>query len=152
MSTNEFIRRLERDLGQTTDRAMTPRELPTLPGTAADACLLPSFESERDFFVRYGSHYSSGGSQATIEALQGMLADGAKMLDSFETFARDHVGDEVLDVAEATLRAFGRLEQALKPLFAGLPMATYGLVRAACIRARARVGDILDQKTLANEL
>lgn len=81
-----------------------------------------------------------------------MLREGARLLDGFETFALNTVGQDGLDAAQATLRAIGRIEQTLEPLFAGLSMATYELTRAACIRARARVGDILDQKAMADEL
>ena len=152
MSTNEFIRQLERDLGRRTEGALTPREFPTLPGTAAKACLLPSFKSETDFNLRYGGPSLRGEDQRNLESLAGVLAGGGEMLDSFETFARDHVGQDVLDAAEAMLRAIGRIEQRLEPLFAGLSMATFGLTKSACIGARARIGDILDDKALAGEL
>lgn len=66
MCTNEFIRQLEHELWRRNDAARTTRQFPTLPGTAANACLLPACNSQTDFDLRYGGPSLSEKTNATL--------------------------------------------------------------------------------------
>ena len=148
MQTNEFIRKVNRELGIESTQA--PREFVTLPGTLPEACLLPDFKHFMDYYSRYGTRTVSD--RDNLEMLTRTMAEGARLVDEFQEFADKHVGQDVIDAAEVTLRNLSRVEQSTIPLFAGLEMSVYGAARSACIAARALVGTILDQKALAGEL
>lgn len=150
MTTNQFIRRLEQDLGQRIEPLTTPRQFHDLPGTTAKDCLLPSFTAEYEYHLRYGSHFLED--EANLRALEEGLLQAEQVIQMFHEFARDNVGQDVLDAARVTLRRLWRIEQKMEPLFAGLSMSTFGRVKSMCIAARANVGDILDQKAMAGEL
>lgn len=150
MPTNDFIHKVDRELGIAKDSTRQSREFLTLPGTLPKACLLPEFEHFMDYYCRYGTRNESD--RDNLEMLTRTMAEGARLVDEFQEFADKHVGQDVIDAAEVTLRNLSRVEQSTIPLFAGLEMSVYGAARSACIAARALVGTILDQKALAGEL
>lgn len=151
MSNNEFIRHVEGELGRSLGFSQAPRQFLDLQGTSAEDCLLPSIKSEEAYRKRYGfprpaeQEFGLG----MIRDLTNELGDA---LDRFQELAKHRVGQDVIDAAHVFLRQVSRAERAFEPLLAGLPMSTYGSVRAACIHARAEVANILDQKAMAGEL
>ena len=80
------------------------------------------------------------------------VQEGSRWVEEFRAFAGNHVGQNVLDAAEVTLRNLSRVEQSIIPLCSGLTMATFGAAKNACIAARAMVGTILDEKLLRDEI
>lgn len=150
MPTNEFLDKLNRELGLASGGRRTPREFLTLRGTLPEACLLPTFDSEAQYDTRYGLTYSD--EPNNLEMLTRRVQEGTRWVEEFRAFAGNHVGQDVLDAAEVALRNLSRVEQSIIPLCSGLTMATFGAAKSACITARAMVGTILDEKALSGEL
>lgn len=152
LTVHDRIDELERSLGMHQADPGSPRAFPALQGTSAEACLLPRM-SDHEFTEHYG--FPGSPQEATLRRLEAAIGQLEQVGQVPARLASDGpvvTGPQLLDAAEAALRRIGRLEETIEPLFAGLEYPSYGQVRAACIQARGRIGDILDCAALAGDL
>lgn len=155
------IAALERELGMAPPIPPTPpapapvpspRRLPDLQGTTAAACRLPRFTRDDTFSDRYGYTMASTEDRHNLAELGQALNQLQVITQQFATAAHMLRGPAILESAQASLRRIDRLEEGLVPLFAGLTFASYGRAARACIDARARIGNTLDELVIAGRL
>ncbi|MGA4670384.1 hypothetical protein ACPCG0_11420 [Propionibacteriaceae bacterium Y1923] len=125
---------------------------PTLRGTTAEACRLPTFEYNWEYDQRFGGVPYEGESRANLAQLTASLQQLDDLVVEFEADAPPMRGPELLEAAKVTLRRIDRLEDGLVPLFAGLGYATFGRATRACIDARGRIGHVLDEAVVEGRL
>lgn len=106
------ISELERELGMNTSdstHAISPAQFSTLPGTQADACLLPAYTAN-DFRDRYGV-VPFPENAPNLQALAASVAELSEVTHQFAQQAQSLDGQPLHDAAEAALRRISRIEQ-----------------------------------------